>query len=69
MAQSPSQDDVLEAARGLGKSEFSRDDVAAKLGIERSEMKPAWKAAKDSGRLVKVRSGEDGTNYFRVAGQ
>lgn len=69
MANSPSQHEVVEAARGLGKPEFTRDDVAEKLGIERSQMKPAWKSAKEAGQVQKVRSDEDGTNYFRVADQ
>jgi hypothetical protein len=66
MSETPTTEQVVDAARSIG-GEFTRDDVAEKLGIERSEMKPSWKAAKDAGQIEKVRSDADGQNYFRVA--
>ncbi len=65
MAQAPTQDQVLEAARSLGKEEFTREEVAAKLGAEIAEMRPGWKAAKDSGRIEQVRK-DGGTRYLRL---
>jgi len=58
MAQPATQEQVLEAARSLDRDEFTRDDVAEKLGLEISEMQPSWKAAKEAGQLQKVEGGE-----------
>jgi hypothetical protein len=64
MAQEATQEEVLEAARSLG-DEFTREDVADKLGVEVSAMQPSWKAAKQAARLEKVRE-EGGKRYFRL---
>ena len=61
----PTQDQVLDAARSLDKEEFTREDVAAKLGVEIAEMKPSWKAAKEAGKIEQVRN-EGGTRYLRL---
>jgi DNA-binding transcriptional regulator LsrR (DeoR family) len=58
---------VVEAARGLGKDEFTRADVASALEVERPEIKEAFKAARKEGHLRKVRTDEDGKRYFTVA--
>jgi hypothetical protein len=65
MAQAPTQDQVLDAARSLGKEEFTREEVADKLGVEIAEMRPSWKAAKDAGKIEQVRN-DDGTRYLRL---
>ena len=63
MAQ-PTQDEVLEAARSIGP-EFTREQVAEKLGVEVKEMRPSWKAAKEANQVEKVRT--DGDNrYFSI---
>ena len=67
MAEETTQEEVLAAARALGRDEFTREDVAEKLGTEVSTMQPGWKAAKQADRLEKVREA-DGKNYFRLAG-
>jgi hypothetical protein len=67
MTETPTQEEVVEAARALGKPEFTRKDVAQQLGVEPSEMRPSWKAIKESGRVEQVRKDEDGRNYFRLA--
>lgn len=46
-------------------SEFTREDVAAKLGVEVSEMRPSWKALKESNQLKKVRT-DGGKRYFSI---
>jgi hypothetical protein len=66
MADAPTEDQVIEAARSLG-DEFTRAQVAEKLGVEPSEMRQSWKAIKQSGRIEKTRSDEEGTNHFKVA--
>ena len=65
MANDSTQDQVLEAARSLGP-EFTREDVAKKLGVEVKAMRPSWKAAKESGDLEQVRN-DDGQRYFAVS--
>lgn len=62
MAEDATQEQVLEAARSLEGDEFTREDVAEKLGTEVSAMRPGWKAAKQANRLEKVR--EDGDKRF-----
>ncbi len=64
---STTQEAVIEAAKSID-GQFTRDDVAGKLGIERSDMKPSWKAAKDAGQIEKVGQNSDGENLFKVAG-
>lgn len=66
MAETVTQEQVLEATRALGREEFTRSDVAEKMGIEISAMQPSWKAAKEAGQIQKVRN-EDGKRFFRLA--
>lgn len=66
MAKEATQEQVLEAARSLDGDEFTREDVAEKLGLEIKQMQPSWKAAKEAGQLEKVRT-EEGKNFFRLA--
>ncbi len=68
MAKEATQEQVLEAARSLDRDEFTREDVAEELGTEVSAMKPGWKAAKQAGRLEKVRE-EGGKRHFRLVNQ
>jgi hypothetical protein len=65
MAKEATQEQVLEAARSLGQDEFTRKDVADELGSEVSAMQPSWKAAKQAGRVEKVRE-EGGQRHFRL---
>jgi hypothetical protein len=65
MSDEATQEQVLEAARSLDRDEFTREDVAEKLGSDVAAMRPSWKAAKQAGRLEKVR--EDGDKrLFRL---
>ncbi len=68
MAQDATQDQVLEAARSLGRDEFTRQDVADQLDTDVSAMQPSWKAAKQAGLLEKVRE-EGGKRHFRLVNQ
>lgn len=68
MAKEVTEEQVLEAARSLDGDEFTREQVAEKLGSEISDMRPSWKAAKESGKLERVRN-EDGQNYFKLAAE
>jgi DNA-binding MarR family transcriptional regulator len=61
-----SPDQIVEAARNLGKAEFSRGDLAEKLGVEKADIKKSFREARQDGRLEKVRDDEDNTGYFRL---
>jgi DNA-binding transcriptional regulator LsrR (DeoR family) len=60
------EDQVVEAAQALGQDEFTRADVAGKLGVEKPEIKQAFVHAKKAGRLEKTRDDEDNTGHFRL---
>ena len=68
MAKDISPDKLVEAARSLGKEEFSRDDLAENLSVKKSDLKDAIKAARQDGRLTKVREDETGSGVFALAG-
>ncbi len=67
MAQSPTQDQVVDAAKALGKDEFTRADVAGQLGLEKSEIKQGFQQAKKAGRLEKTRDDAENTGHFKLA--
>jgi hypothetical protein len=69
MAKTITTDQVMRAARDLAQSEFTRDDVAGKLGVGKPKFKDAFKAARRSGGLEKVRDGSDGKGRFRVVNE
>jgi DNA-binding transcriptional regulator LsrR (DeoR family) len=60
------EDQLVEAAKELGQDEFTRGDVAEKLGVEKPELKPAFVQARKAGRVEKVRDDEDNTAHFRL---
>jgi hypothetical protein len=60
------EDQVIEAAQQLGQDEFTRADIAAKLGVEKPELKEAFVHARKAGRLEKVRDDEENTGHFRL---
>lgn len=59
-------DQLVEAARSLEKDEFSRDDLADKLSVKKSELKDSVKQARQDGRLEKVREDESGAGVFTL---
>jgi DNA-binding transcriptional regulator LsrR (DeoR family) len=60
------EDQLVDAARELGQDEFTRGDVANKLGVEKPELRQAFAKARKAGRLEKVRDDEENTGYFRL---
>ncbi|MDQ3760078.1 MAG: hypothetical protein M3331_09070 [Actinomycetota bacterium] len=66
MAQSPTADQVVQAARDLGQDEFTRGDIADKLGVEKSEAKSGFNEAKKAGRIEKTRDDEENTGHFKL---
>jgi hypothetical protein len=68
MAKTITPDQVVEAAEGLDKAEFTREDLAQKLGVEKGNLKQGFRQARQAGRLDKVRDDEEGTGHFRLTG-
>jgi hypothetical protein len=69
MAKTITPDQVVEAARDLEQEEFTRDDLAGKLGVGKPKFKAAFKEARESGRLEKVRDDAESKGRFRVTDQ
>ena len=59
-------DQLVDAAKQLDQEEFTRGDVAAKLGVEKPELKQAFAQARKSGRIEKVRDDAENTGHFRL---
>jgi DNA-binding transcriptional regulator LsrR (DeoR family) len=59
-------DQLVDAARDLGQDEFTRADVANRLGVDKSELKRAFAQARKAGRLEKTRDDEENTGHFRL---
>ena len=57
---------VLEAARELGQPEFTRSQLATKLGVQIPEMKKGFKQARRDDRFLKVGDDDEGTGLFRL---
>jgi DNA-binding transcriptional regulator LsrR (DeoR family) len=57
---------LVEAARGLDQSEFTRADIANELGVEKPELKQAFAQARKAGRIEKTRDDEENTGHFRL---
>lgn len=68
MSQGITSSDLVEAAKALGKEEFTRGDIAAQLGVEKPDTRAAFKEARHQGKLEKVRDDEENTGWFRLTG-
>ena len=66
MGQNITADQIVDAARELGQAEFTRGDVAAKLGVEKPELKKGFRVARRDGRLDKVRDDADNVAHFEL---
>ncbi len=53
MAQSPTADQVVDAAKELGQAEFTRGDIAGQIGVEKSDVKSGFNEARKSWPLRK----------------
>ena len=67
MSEPITLEQVVEAAKGLGKEEFTRAEVAAALNVDRKELRDSFKAARKGGHLSKVRTDDNGKRYFKLA--
>ena len=66
MANAITADEVVGATKELSQEEFTRADVAEKLGVKKPELEKAFKAARRSGRVKKVRDDEQNTGHLRL---
>lgn len=66
MSETITQDQVVDAAKSLGKDDFTRADLAGQLNVERKQLKQGFKAARQAGSLEKIGDDDDGTGRFRL---
>ena len=69
MADQVTSEQVVDAARGLGKDQFTRAELANSLGVKVSDLKQPIKDARQSGRLDWVGENDHGKGLFRLTGQ
>jgi hypothetical protein len=60
------EDQVVATAQELGQDEFTRADLATKLGVEKNELSKPFRQARRAGRLDKTRDDDEGTGHFRL---
>ena len=60
-SESISSSSIIEAAQQLGKDEFSRPDIAGQLGVDKSEIRAAFREARKLGKIEKTRDDENNT--------
>jgi len=66
MPQDITDDQIVATARDLGQEEFTRADIAEKLGVDKTELSKPFRQARRAGRLDKVRDDDEGTGHFRL---
>jgi len=69
MPEDITEDQIVTTARDLGQDEFTREDLAKKLGVDKTELSKPFRQARRGGRLDKVRDDEEGTGHFRLTGK
>jgi DNA-binding MarR family transcriptional regulator len=67
MSKSITEDQIVTTAQELGKDEFTRADLAEKLGVEKPDLSKPFRQARKAGRLDKVRDDDEGTGHFRLS--
>jgi hypothetical protein len=60
------EDQIVSTAQELGQDEFTREDLATKLGVQKNELSKPFRQARRAGRLDKVRDDDEGTGHFRL---
>jgi DNA-binding transcriptional regulator LsrR (DeoR family) len=69
MPEGVTSDQIVQAARELSQEEFTRGDLAEKLGVPKPRIRKGFRQARKSGRLEKVRDDEENTSFFRLTGE
>jgi hypothetical protein len=60
------EEQIVTTAQELGQDEFTREDLAGKLGVKKNQLSKPFRHARRAGRLEKVRDDENGTGVFRL---
>ena len=68
MSRNVTPEHVVEAAESLDQAEFSRAEVAERLGVEKVHLRKSFRVARKTGRIEKVRDDDEGTGLFRLTG-
>lgn len=68
MARVMTSDHVVDAAKDLGKSEFTRLDIAEELGVTKPDLHSGFKDARRAGRVEKIRDDADDNGVFKLKG-
>jgi hypothetical protein len=66
MAKDITEDQVVATAQELGQDEFTRGDLADKLGVEKTDLSKPFRQARRAGRLDKTRDDDEGTGHFKL---
>jgi hypothetical protein len=66
MSDTPTMDQVTEAAKELDPAGFTRADLAEKLGVKPLELQDAVKEAREAGRLEKAGNNAQGKGIFKL---
>jgi hypothetical protein len=69
MANEITSDQIVGAAKELDQAEFTRAQVAEKLGVNTTDLRAGFKEARQSNRIEKLRDDEDGVGQFRLTAQ
>jgi hypothetical protein len=69
MSESITSDQVVGAAKELDRAEFTRAQVAEKLGVKATDLKQGFKEARGSNRIEKVRDDAEGKGQFRLTAE
>ncbi len=67
MASAVSADQIVQTATELGKPEFTRKELADKLGVKPLELGDAMKAAREAGKIDKAGENDEGKGLFRLS--
>lgn len=58
----------MDAAGKLDQDEFTREDIATQLGVEKADVKQAFNKAKRKELIEKTRDDDENTGHFKLAG-
>jgi hypothetical protein len=69
MAENITAEQVVGAAKELEKDEFTRGDLAEKLGVKKPQIRKGFREARKAGQLDKTRNDAENTSHFRLVTQ
>ena len=66
MAKNITEDQLVATAQDLDQDQFTRADLAEKLGVDKTDLKDPFRQARRAGRLDKVGEDREGTGQFQL---